>query len=197
VQVLTGTGDLRLDLRSILGTALTARDWSADFSKLDVALSTRLADSKIPNAIPQVATTNEPKIAIQKIGTTDQTARDWSLDLAKLDVALSTRALESGGNLASLLTALNTPTSGGGSNISVGTTAVQLSATSVPCRSVSLKSAKANTGKVYVGFTSGITTSSGFELNSQESVTIAVSNLNKIYLIADAASQDVRYIYVV
>jgi hypothetical protein len=100
------------------GTALTGRDISNDLAKLDVALSTRLADSKIPNAIPQEETTNEPKISINKdnvglakstdisatqprnitqVGGTAQTARDWSDDLAKLqnlDALLSTRATE-------------------------------------------------------------------------------------------------------
>jgi hypothetical protein len=95
------------------GTALTGRDISNDLAKLDVALSTRLADTKIPNAIPQEETTNEPKISINKdnvglakstdisatqprniaqVSGTAQTGRDWSSDFAKLqniDILLS------------------------------------------------------------------------------------------------------------
>jgi hypothetical protein len=86
---------------------------------LDVALSSLLKDSKIPNPIPQEPTTNEPRIAINKdnvglakdttlssvlprnltqISGTPLTARDWSGDFAKLqnlDVLLSSRASES------------------------------------------------------------------------------------------------------
>ena len=45
-------------------------------AKLDVALSTRLADSKIANAIPQEATTYEPQISINKDNVGLATALD-------------------------------------------------------------------------------------------------------------------------
>lgn len=93
------------NITQIAGTLLTGRDWSSDFSKLDVALSTvatqttlALIKTKTDNldaALSTLATatgqsTTQPRNLTQ-IGGTIQTARDWSTDFSKLDVALSTR----------------------------------------------------------------------------------------------------------
>jgi hypothetical protein len=65
VQVLTGTGDLRLDLRSILGTALTARDWSGDFALLQPASSIgTLADVTAAAAATQLVVASTPCKAV-------------------------------------------------------------------------------------------------------------------------------------
>ena len=75
--------------------------------------------------------------------------------------------------------------------VTVGTTAVQLSDI-VVVEAVAVKALSTNTGIVYVG-DSGVTTSNGFELTAGESLTVLIDNVDKIYVIASAASQNVRW----
>ena len=76
----------------------------------------------------------------------------------------------------------------------VGTTAVQLTATSTPCKKgVLAKALSTNGDKVYVG-KSGVTTGTGYELTAGETVAIEVDNVNKVYAIAGAAGQVVCWI---
>jgi hypothetical protein len=103
--------DPNFNLIQVGGTNLTARDWSADFAKLqnlDVALSSRASESTlaaIKNALASVGTDKirasvvdalpESPFNLTKVAGTALTARDWSGDLAKLqnlDVTLTTLA---------------------------------------------------------------------------------------------------------
>lgn len=78
--------------------------------------------------------------------------------------------------------------------VEVGTTAVQLTGTSTPCKKgVLVKALSTNGDKVYVG-KSGVTTGTGYELIAEDTVTIEVDNVNKVYAIAGAASQKVSWI---
>jgi hypothetical protein len=75
--------------------------------------------------------------------------------------------------------------------LTVGTSALQLTATSVPCRSMPIiKAHPSNTDVVYV-YKAGVTTATGIPLGKGESIPLPVKNLNEIYVIAGAASQDV------
>lgn len=75
---------------------------------------------------------------------------------------------------------------------SVGTSAVQL-ASNTATKGVLVKAKNANTGIVYVGNSSDVTTSTGFELGAGEKVFVQVDDSNKIYCIASAASQSVTF----
>jgi hypothetical protein len=59
--------------------------------------------------------------------------------------------------------------------------------------SVTVKANNGNSGTVYVGVT-GVTTSTGFELGAGESVSLPVDNTNRIFVIANAASQTISYV---
>lgn len=86
-------------------------------------------------------------------------------------------------------------TSGGYGTFTAGTGADTLSGSSVTCAKVTLMNASA--GKIlYYGFNGSVTTSNGMgALGYLDSVTLEVSNLNKVYLISDSATTDVRYSY--
>lgn len=79
----------------------------------------------------------------------------------------------------------------------VGTTAVKLNATSISAsRGVLIKAADANSGTVYIGNSSAVTagtvdSTSGFELNGGASHFIECTNVNLIWLIANAPNQKV------
>jgi hypothetical protein len=75
---------------------------------------------------------------------------------------------------------------------SVGVAAVQLGSNAATL-SVTVKSHNGNTGTIYLGV-SGVTTSTGFELGPGESLSLAVDNANRIYVISDTASQTVSVI---
>jgi len=79
--------------------------------------------------------------------------------------------------------------------VTVGITAVQLPSASA-VKGVLVKAHKDNTGKVYVGNSSTVTTSTGFELAAGEAVVIEVDNANRIWVIADAADQKISWIAV-
>ena len=78
-------------------------------------------------------------------------------------------------------------------------TATQLAA--VPCLYVRFKAAAANTGKIYIGFSSAVTatngttdTTSGLELNAKEDTGfIPVKNLNVFWAIGTVASDSLTY----
>jgi hypothetical protein len=74
-------GESPFNVTKVAGTALTARDWSGDFAKL------QNLDTALSNVKTSIDNTN-----IAKISGTSLTARDWSSDFAKLqnlDTALS------------------------------------------------------------------------------------------------------------
>jgi len=142
------------------------------------------------------------------------TGRDVTQDLQKLqnlDALLSSRASEATlaeardkltsidgkvateSTLSSIDSKVGTQTSFNHGQVTVGTSAVQLpSAAAV--KGVLVKAHKDNTGTVYVGKDSAVSTTNGFELAPGEA--IEVDNANKIWLIADAADQKVSWIAV-
>jgi len=72
----------------------------------------------------------------------------------------------------------------------VGVTAVQLRSSLYPCMTgVTVKASAANTGKIYVGLSSGVTTANGFQLSANQSQLFPVSDASAVWVIADAASQ--------
>lgn len=76
-------------------------------------------------------------------------------------------------------------------------TEVQLVASSTPCSSLVVKALAANTGKIYVGSNSSVTTSNGFELNAQESVSLDVDNVQDVYIDAGVNGEGVSWIAVI
>ena len=85
----------------------------------------------------------------------------------------------------------------GRSNFVAGQSTVGLSQVQLPNNqvymSVTVKANNGNSGTVYVGLT-GVAASTGFELGAGESVSLPVDNTNRIFLIADAASQTVSFV---
>jgi len=86
--------------------------------------------------------------------------------------------------------------SGGSMQATVGTTASQLSATSISAKSVTIKSDSNNTGNIYIGFDSSVSSANGFQLEPGGGVDISIDDLSKIWLIADADNQKIYVIYV-
>jgi hypothetical protein len=69
---------------------------------------------------------------------------------------------------------------------SIGTAATQLTTSSIPCKKgVLVKALASNTAPVYIG-DSGVTITSGYELNPKEEVFIPIDNVNKLYGIASS-----------
>lgn len=105
-------------------------------------------------------------------------------------------AQESGGNLADIKTNLDTPTTiGHGANSDIDTSAEQIDPTSIACKAVMVQAHKDNTDTIWIGG-SGVTTDNGIGLEAGEAIAIAVSNVNKVYAIAEANDQKASYIYV-
>lgn len=72
----------------------------------------------------------------------------------------------------------------------IATTATQITTSPLASRrSISIKLKASATQKVYIGETSGVTTSTGYELNAGDSVDIEVDGTSTIYAIADTSSQ--------
>lgn len=74
----------------------------------------------------------------------------------------------------------------------IGTSATQLTSI-VLKQGVVVKASSSNIGTVYLG-TSGVTTSTGFELGAGESVTLPITNTNLIYAIANTTGQIISFI---
>ena len=104
----------------------------------------------------------------------------------------------SSGNLTPLLTGVNILpyTILGNGKITVSTPG-SASALGVPTTtaSITIRALASNTGKVYVG-TASVSSSNGFQLSPQETMSLDLNNLNKIWLDVDNAGEGVTYFYI-
>ena len=91
---------------------------------------------------------------------------------------------------------LVTPTTCGSGKTTVTTagTRVVLS-TSQTIKSLTIKALTANTGTIYVG-NSAVSSSNGFQLNSGDSVSFDINNLNLVYIDSSVNTQSVSYMWV-
>lgn len=71
----------------------------------------------------------------------------------------------------------------------IGTSESQLTSNAISL-SVTIKALNGNSGTIYVG-TTGVTSSTGFELGAGESISLAVDNTNRLYAIASVAGQKI------
>ncbi|OYT30289.1 MAG: hypothetical protein B6U94_06970 [Thermofilum sp. ex4484_79] len=80
--------------------------------------------------------------------------------------------------------------------VDVGTSAVQLTSSSTPCKfGVVIKADDDNSGNVYIGG-SGVTTSNGFRLKAGQGISFEIDDASKVYAIADSTGQKVHWIAV-
>jgi len=93
---------------------------------------------------------------------------------------------------------LETPTTGSADSLTVGTVPACLSpnGASIPIRSVTVKADDDNTGSVYIGFSSSVTTTDGFRLKAGQGIDIAIDDLNKVWVVADADGQKIYILWV-
>lgn len=75
-------------------------------------------------------------------------------------------------------------------------TRVQLSSSSVPAKSITLKAKTGNTGTIYVG-DSAVSSSNGFELTSGDTLSIDIDNLNDVWIVSTVNAEGVSFVYVV
>jgi hypothetical protein len=78
--------------------------------------------------------------------------------------------------------------------VTTATTRVQLSATSVPVKSVLITALHTNTGLIYIGTIAVSSSAYGKRLRAEESITIPVSDLNLIYLDASVSGEGVSFL---
>lgn len=81
---------------------------------------------------------------------------------------------------------------GTAASTTIGTAITQLVAASTACGAVWLKSMPGNSGTIYVG-NSNVGTASGFPLVASDVIVIEVADASRIWAIASAASQDLRW----
>lgn len=76
--------------------------------------------------------------------------------------------------------------------VTISTSAVQL-ASNTCIKGVIIKALNGNTGTIYVGNSSGVTSSNGLELGAGESISLPLNNSNLIWVIASVANQIICY----
>lgn len=104
--------------------------------------------------------------------------------------------LDSEGRIEALVTS-NPPTTGGhGKNTDIDEASEQLLSTSTPCKCVIVTAHPDNTAILWVGIGSSAI-DEGVYLNAGDSVTLWISNVNKVYAIAEAVNQAISWVYVV
>jgi len=78
--------------------------------------------------------------------------------------------------------------------VTVGTTAVQLTSTSTPLNfGIVVKADPNNSGNVYVG-DSSVSTSNGYLLTPGESISFEIDDVSKVYVVADTDNQKIYWI---
>lgn len=103
----------------------------------------------------------------------------------------------SSGNLTPILNGVNIlPYSIlGNGQTSVATAGIPVPlATNTATTTITVRSLSTNIGKIYVG-TSGVSSSTGFVLSPDETVSIDLDNLDKVFIDADNSGEGVSYIY--
>jgi hypothetical protein len=84
----------------------------------------------------------------------------------------------------------------GNLNITVGTSAVQLSATTGAAKYIDITNLSTGGQVIYIGSSSGVTTANGnYALKEGDFVRIPIDNRTKIWAISNLASGDLRYSY--
>ena len=79
----------------------------------------------------------------------------------------------------------------------IGTSSAQMTSTSFTCnKGVTVTADMSNTGTLYVGNATGVTTSTGFPLEAGDAMFLPIANPTLVYIISDTASQKVLYIAV-
>lgn len=89
----------------------------------------------------------------------------------------------------------NTPTTFGSGQTTVTTAGTRVQLATNSCLAVTIKAKTTNMGLIYVG-TSTITSSNGFILSAGESVDIAISNTDKIYIDSSVNSEGISFAFV-
>ena len=78
-------------------------------------------------------------------------------------------------------------------NVTTAGTAVQL-ASSNAIKSITIRAKSTNTGIIYVG-TSTVSSANGFQLSSQETVSLDIANISTIWIDSSVNGEGVSYIY--
>lgn len=103
----------------------------------------------------------------------------------------------SSGNLTPILTGVNIlpyhVMGSGQTMVPTAGTAVAL-ATNTSTTSITLRAFATNTGNIFVG-TTGVTSSTGFILSADETVSLDLDNLDKVFINSAVNSEGVSYIY--
>lgn len=83
-----------------------------------------------------------------------------------------------------------------GANLDVDSGAAeQIVVVTTPAKhSVLIRAAKANTGTLYIGNSSGVTATNGMPLDHGESIELPIDNANKVWVIASADNQALAWV---
>jgi hypothetical protein len=99
------------------------------------------------------------------------------------------------GKITTLNTNTEIPTGGGHiSNLTIGTSATRIDATSHACKKAFITASQANTGYIKVGF-STLTSSNGIILYAGDTIPMEISNTNLLYALAEVNGEDVSVTY--
>lgn len=105
----------------------------------------------------------------------------------------------SSGNLTPILNGVNilpyTILGNGVTTVSSAGTSVQLSS-NTPTASITIRALSTNTGLIYVG-TATVSSANGFQLLADETLSLDLNNLSKVYIDAAVNGDGVSYIYIV
>jgi len=121
----------------------------------------------IKNVDQTVTVSGTVSTEVTKWGGTALTGRDISLDLAYLDPCTSI------GTLA---------------DVTAAAVATRLIVASTPCKSVVVKALAANTGNIRIG-DANVTASRGDDLNAGDGITLAVSDVNLVYIFGNGTDK--------
>lgn len=135
------------------------------------------------------------------IGSETDDTKKIELQSLGLKTVLPVAIYDASGNIISSFTLTTSGNTTLGNNtgavmVAKAGTKAQLSTTSVTCKKVTVQALPSNTGSIWIGG-SGVSAAgtSGYWLASTFSITLTVSDLNMVFIDADANAQGVSYIY--
>lgn len=133
---------------------------------------------------------------------------DWIKEIVKIqkETSKAIAAFAGGSNQIRLVNSNMTPVNPATSDspstllhnlvtVTTAGTEVQVSATSVPIKGITIKSLAANTGTMYVG-SSTVSSTNGYPLAAGQAISFDISNLNTIWIDASVSGEKVSYLAV-
>ena len=225
-QPVSGTVAVTNSALTELGNAISGNEMQVDVLTMPTITETNSSaiDTKLGTVNTNLGTLTTATNNIRGSGSNVKNLYDLHGVLATINTSVGTSATNSSNlsnistksdNIATSASAINSDTTSSKNSLididtaitvgssftngsaTIGTSSSQMTTSSFSCnKGVTVTADMSNSGTIFVGNSTGVTSTSGFPLEAGDAIFLPIDNPTKIYLIADASSQKALYVAV-